>query len=173
MNDQNQSSEFEGVKELKKKVKHHEKKLSERLSYTDEVVFVVLLLIFSGAIIMSTASGFPTEFSPAEETTTISDEEKVSQEKQNSIEGDIIEVVIDDEKAEPFRPRISKEDGVRFVNDASYDLRFEFNRELETFTLEKGDKREVNPTVIMYYTVNTVDENVDFREINGGINVQG
>lgn len=173
MNDQNRSPKFEDVNGIDNKVKRHEKKLTERLSYTDEIAFVVLLLVFGGAIIMSSGSGFPTEFFPGEEATaTTSSEEQVSQDMQNSIEGDIIEVVVDDERAEPFRPRIAREDGVRFVNDASYELRFEFNRELETFTLEQGETREVNPTVIMYYTVNPVDESIEFREISGGINVQ-
>lgn len=87
------------------------------------------------------------------------------------IEGEVIEVVVDDERASPNRPKISPEDGIKFVNEASHDLNFTFDREVESFVLEKGDSRVVDVTKIVYYRVNPVEE-VEFREIRGGVNVQ-
>lgn len=159
MNDRDPSFDFEGNEEIQNKVKSHEKKLSDRLSYTDEIAFVAVLVIFGVAIVMSSGSGFPTEFFPEEVTAA-------------SSEPEALQIVLDDERASPNRPEIRPEEEVKFVNNASYDLKLEFTRNVENFTLEQGEASTVNATRILYYTAAPVDESVEFREIHAGINVQ-
>lgn len=90
----------------------------------------------------------------------------------SQIPGEITDVTVDDERADPPSPIISPEDGIRFVNDASVALEFSFDREIRNFELQPGESTIVNPESIVYYTANSVDESVEFREISARINVQ-
>jgi len=87
------------------------------------------------------------------------------------IEGEIIDVVVEEGKAEPLRPRISPEDGVRFVNNEEKALNFTFDRSVEDFVLEPGESKLVDVDVIIYYEIDTVEKD-GFRKIVGGVNVQ-
>jgi len=90
----------------------------------------------------------------------------------SDIQGDITDVTVDDERADPAEAVIPPEDGIRFVNEAGLDLEFEFDRNIDTFQVSAGESIIINPESIVYYTVNPVDENVEFREISARINVQ-
>jgi len=90
----------------------------------------------------------------------------------SKIPGEITDVTVDDERADPSEALIAPEDGIRFVNEAGLDLEFEFDRNIDTFQVSAGESIIINPESILYYTVNPVDENVEFREISARINVQ-
>jgi hypothetical protein len=93
------------------------------------------------------------------------------EQQQPEIDGETVDVVIDNVRATPSRPTISRDDGIRFVNNASHTLNFTFERNIESFTLEQGGTKVVDINEIVYYDVNAVGE-VEFREISAGINVQ-
>lgn len=90
----------------------------------------------------------------------------------SQISGEITGVTVDDERADPAEAVIAPEDGIRFVNEAGIDLQFEFDRNIDTFQVAAGESIIVNPESIVYYTVNPVDDSVEFREISARINVQ-
>lgn len=111
---------------------------------------------------------------PEETTNNTSNQKDVSRVglSASQIKGDITKVTVDDERAEPSSPTIAPEDGIKFVNQAGMALKFEFDREIDTFQIPAGESIIVNPESIVYYTVNPVDDSVEFREISARINVQ-
>lgn len=58
--------------------------------------------------------------------------------------------------AEPARAEISRSQGLRFVNKREVEMRFEFERNIETFTLEPGKSRTVDIDELVYYTATPV-----------------
>lgn len=89
-----------------------------------------------------------------------------------SIEGDVHEVSFENNRADPSRPTISEEDGVKFVNNEEENLMVQFDREVETFEIDSGEEMTVNVSNIVYYEARPVDEEAEFRAISGGVNVQ-
>ena len=87
------------------------------------------------------------------------------------IEGETVNVSVDRERAEPFRPVISPEDGVRFINTADHQLEFEFDRHVDSFSLQSGESRVVDLKMTVYYNV-TASGQEEFRPILAGISVQ-
>lgn len=143
------------------------------------VMLVVILAAGVAVVAMDDLSLSELQPGESEETAPEEVSEENGQEEaqrtgltEADIEGEIIDVVIDDQRAEPSSPTIGQEDGIRFVSESSYDLQVEFDREVETFTLAQGDSVITNPESIVYYTANPVDESVEFREISARVNVQ-
>ncbi|PSH01654.1 MAG: hypothetical protein BRC27_01450 [Nanohaloarchaea archaeon SW_10_44_10] len=87
------------------------------------------------------------------------------------IEGEKVNVNVDGERAEPFRPVISPEDGIRFTNSADHRLEFEFDRHVDSFSLQSGESRVVDLNMTVYYNV-TASGKEEFRPILAGISVQ-
>lgn len=88
-----------------------------------------------------------------------------------NIEGEIVNVTVDGLEADPFRPVISQEDGVRFTNTADHQLVFEFDRHVNSFSLQPRESRLVDLNMTVYYNV-TAPEIEEFRTITAGISVQ-
>ena len=92
----------------------------------------------------------------------------------DEIEGEITEVVLSDQRADPSRPEISPEDGIEFVNQEDFEVQLEFDREeYETVTLSSGESGVMDIERIVYYEITPVDEDVEYRTPGGtGVNVQ-
>lgn len=154
------------AEELKEKLKEKSDKVSGQIRNRKRVIFgslgVAVLLV--GLLTFSSL-----DFAQGSFLDNKSDVEDGYTEPE--IEGEIVEIVVDDERAQPFRPEISEEDGIRFVNDASYDLNFTFDREVDSFVVEQNKSRVVDVDSIVYFYVNPVQD-VEFRQIKGGVNVQ-
>jgi len=92
----------------------------------------------------------------------------------DEIEGEITEVVLSDQGADPSRPEISPEDGIEFVNQEDFEVQLEFDRDdYETVTLSSGESGVMDIERIVYYEITPVDEDVEYRTPGGtGVNVQ-
>lgn len=86
-----------------------------------------------------------------------------------NIEGDITTVALTNRYAEPRRPTISREDGIKFVNKADYSFNLTFDRQVEDFTLEPGEERVVEVNSIIHYTAEPLDS--EARKIKAGVNI--
>jgi len=64
-----------------------------------------------------------------------------SQLSDREIEGEITNVTLTDRYAEPFRPTIAREDGIRFLNNGSRSFNLSFDRDIESFVLEPGAQK--------------------------------
>lgn len=91
----------------------------------------------------------------------------------SQVEGEIVDVNITDIKAEPASVEIKPQDGIRFVNQAGLDVKFNFSRNIDTFELAADESIIIDPRAIVYYDVTPQDENAEFRDISARINVQG
>ena len=104
--------------------------------------------------------------------------DSVEQEEQDiteeDIEGEIIEVVFEDQGANPSRPDISPEDSIEFVNQEAFELEIEFDRDdYETVTLAPAESKTIDFERIVFYELSPVDDSVEYRTPGGlGVNVQ-
>jgi len=64
-----------------------------------------------------------------------------SQLSDREIEGEITNVTLTDRYAEPFRPTIAREDGIRFLNNGSRSFNLSFDRDIESFVLESQEPK--------------------------------
>ena len=95
----------------------------------------------------------------------------IGDDRNVNIEGETVNVNVDGERAEPFRPVISPEDGIRFTNSADHQLEFGFDRHVDSFSLQSGESRVVDLNMTVYYNV-TASGQEEFRPILAGISVQ-
>ncbi|WP_414836481.1 hypothetical protein [Candidatus Nanohalococcus occultus] len=85
------------------------------------------------------------------------------------VEGETVEVFLNERLAKPSRASIKSGDGVRFVNNASGPLEMTFESELKGFTLPVGKSWTVVPESITYYDAILVRSN---GTVQGSIYVQ-
>jgi len=108
---------------------------------------------------------------------TISEEETAEPESEilteSDIEGDVIEVTIDEDGADPSRPEITQEDGIKFVNNLGFDVQLEFDADrYEEIVIEDGQSKIKDFQRIIYYQITPVNEDVEYRTPGGtGVNV--
>ncbi len=168
--------EFEGIdadtEDIRDKLSGKKDKLSWKMDRKRRLAVIgVIGVLLVGVLAYS--------FAPDDLGERISDAgEQVSQASTSGgpdaseVEGEIVEVVVDDERASPHRPEIAPEDAVRFVNEASYGLEFTFRIADEEFVLEQGDSRIVKDLSAPDYYTATPVEDVEFRDISAGVNIQ-
>lgn len=134
-------------------------KLLQGLKRSGKPVLVILILVAAVAGI-----GFLYSSSNINLPSTDSDY------TEPEIEGEEVKVVLMDRLAKPSRPTISEGDGVRFANNASHAFNITFDREVESFVLDKGETRLVDIKSVVYYTAEPVG--TDARKVHGSVSVQ-
>ncbi len=143
----------EELEELKDKFEEKGEKVSGQVRghRKDFMVPLVIAVILSAAMFISSSIDQGTEKGPV-------------------IEGEIVNITVSEDGAEPFRPEISERDGVRFINNAEHELNFTFDRNIESFVIEPGESKVVDVNSIVYFYADA--EEAEFREVKGGVNVQ-
>lgn len=89
---------------------------------------------------------------------------------QPDIEGEWVNITLTDRHARPMRPTIEREDGIRFINEASHAYNLTFDREVENFVLEPGEQKPVEVSSIIYYEAVPLEK--DSRKIKAGVNIE-
>jgi hypothetical protein len=118
---------------------------------------------------------------PVQETNNSRDSEDLGQVglSPSDIPGEIVDVNISGISAEPFRPEIAPDDGIRFHNNKDVQIKFVFDRGVPNFTMASGEATIVDVNNIVYYEIfpdeegiKTAAEGGSFRVIQGAVNVQ-
>lgn len=120
-------------------------------------------------IILVAALGTGLMYAPSLDISSIELPE-VNTEEEPEIEGEETRVVLTERLAQPSRPQISEDDGVRFVNNASHAFNVTFDREVESFIVESGETELVDVRSVVYYTATPVD--AEAEEVKGSVSVQ-
>ena len=160
-----------------------ENSLDNSIDPSGKKIGVGIAVVLLAAGIFVVASGMiPLDTQePVQKTNNSTDSENPGQIglSPSDIPGEIIDVNVSGVSAEPFRPEITPEDGIRFHNNKDIQVKFVFDRGVPNFTMASGETTIVDVRNIVYYDilpdeegVQTAAEGGSFRVIEGGVNVQ-
>ena len=90
----------------------------------------------------------------------------------SQVEGEIVQVTLSGMSADPSRPTIAQEDAIEFINNEDISLELSFDRDYNSVNVESGDSVILDIDQITYYTASPVDDGVEYRNIERGVNVQ-
>jgi hypothetical protein len=153
------------------------------LSSTQKLGAGVVVAVAAAVVLAFTTGMIPMDDStePVDNPDNSSDSDSPEQVglAPSDIPGEIVDVNISGVSAEPFRPEISPDDGIRFHNNKDINVKFVFDRGVPNFTMASGETTIVDVNNIVYYDilpneegVQTAAEGGSFRVIEGGVNVQ-